>query len=53
MDQTPATTVSYANAPLLDVICQLTFPQNLKISAASPVEFQENVKDLFPRFALT
>jgi uncharacterized protein (TIGR04255 family) len=37
----------------LDVICQLTFPQNLKISAASPVEFQENVKDLFPLFALT
>ena len=47
----PATT--YQNAPLIDVTCQLTFPQNLKISAAPPVGFQEKVKSLFPMFSLT
>ena len=39
MDQTTTQTVAYANTPLVDVTCQLTFPQNLKISAAPPVGF--------------
>ncbi len=53
MAQTTTPTVSYLNTPLVDVTCQLTFPQNLKISAAPPVGFQEKVKDLFPMFSLT
>ena len=53
MTQTTLPTVTYTNTPLVDVTCQLTFPQNLKISAAPPVGFQEKVKDLFPMFALT
>ena len=53
MTQTTTPAVTYTNAPLVDVTCQLTFPQNLKISAAPPVGFQEKVKDMFPMFALT
>jgi uncharacterized protein (TIGR04255 family) len=53
MTQTTTPTVTYTNTPLVDVTCQLTFPQNLKISAAPPVGFQEKVKDMFPLFALT
>ena len=46
-------TVTYQNHPLIDVTCQITFPQNLKISAAPPVGFQEKVKATFPMFSLT
>ncbi len=53
MAQTTTPTVSYLNTPLVDVTCQLTFPQNLRISAAPPVGFQEKVKSLFPMFSLT
>ncbi len=53
MTQTDTPTASYANTPLLDVTCQLTFPQNLKISAAPPVGFQDKIKNLFPLFSLT
>ncbi len=53
MTQTITPTVTYTNTPLIDVTCQLTFPQNLKISAAPPVGFQEKIKNVFPLFALT
>jgi len=53
MAQTTIPTVTYANTPLVDVTCQLTFPPNLKISAAPPVGFQDKIKDMFPMFALT
>ncbi len=53
MAQTTIPTVTYTNTPLVDVTCQITFPPNLKISAAPPVGFQEKVKDFFPMFALT
>ncbi len=53
MNQTTTPTVTYTNTPLVDVTCQITFPPNLKISAAPPVGFQETIKDLFPMFALT
>ena len=53
MTQTTNKTVIYAQTPLVDVTCQLTFPQNLKISAAPPVRFQEHVKKLFSMFSLT
>jgi len=53
MSGTPIPTVTYQNTPLIDVTCQLTFPPNLKISAAPPVGFQENIKTLFPMFSLS
>jgi uncharacterized protein (TIGR04255 family) len=53
MAQTTIPTVTYTNTPLVDVTCQLTFPQNLKIFAAPPVGFQEKVKDMYPMFELT
>ena len=53
MAQTTPPTVIYQNTPLVDVTCQLTFPQNLQISAAPPVGFQEKVKARFPMFSLT
>ncbi len=45
--------VMYQKAPLLDVTFQVTFPQNLQISSAPPVNFQGKVKNLFPNFSLT
>jgi len=53
MAQTTTPAVTYTNTPLVDVTCQLAFPQNLKISAAPPVGFQDKVKEMFPMFALT
>lgn len=53
MTTTITPSVVYQNTPLVDVTCQLTYPPNLKISAAPPVEFQERIKDLFPLFSLT
>ena len=43
----------YQKTPLLDVTFQMTFPQNLQISSAPPVNFQGRVKNLFPNFSLT
>jgi uncharacterized protein (TIGR04255 family) len=53
MTQSATPTITYTKTPLVDVTCQITFPQNLKISAAPPVGFQEKVKDQFPMFSLT
>ncbi len=53
MSATTIPSVTYQNAPLIDVTCQLTFPQNLKISAGPPVGFQENIKGMLPMFSLT
>lgn len=40
----------YQNNPLLDVICQLRFPTILAIGAREPVDFQEAVRSIFPRY---
>lgn len=40
----------YASAQLAEVICQLRFPEILAITAREPVEFQEAIRDQFPRF---
>ncbi len=53
MTQTTTPIVTYTNAPLVDVTCQLTFPENLKISAAPPVGFQDKVRGMLPMFSLT
>lgn len=39
------------NNQLAEVICQLRFPQILKIGAELPVEFQELIRDEYPQFS--
>lgn len=40
----------YANNQLMEVICQLRFPTILAVEAREPVDFQEAVRDVFPRY---
>jgi len=42
----------YRNNQLLEVICQLRFPTILAVGAREPVDFQEAVRDVFPRYQL-
>ena len=40
--------VEFRENPLVEVICQLTFPSILTISAQPPADFQERVREMFP-----
>ena len=40
----------YGAHPIAEVICQLRFPEILAVGAADPVEFQEAIREQFPRF---
>ena len=40
----------YQNPPLVEVICQLRFPEILTIAAEVPAAFQEAIRDDFPQF---
>lgn len=42
--------VIYANAPLVEVVCQLRFPQILRIEGQVPAEFQDRIRNVFPLF---
>lgn len=42
----------FRNNPLLEVICQLRFPQILSIGARVPVDFQEAIRDEFPKYTV-
>ena len=42
----------YEKAQLVEVICQLRFPPILSIDAKSPADFQDTVRDNFPRYQL-
>ena len=42
----------YGSHQLGEVICQLRFPEILKINAESPVAFQEAVRKQFPRYSV-
>ena len=42
----------YRANQLVDVICQLRFPEILTIEANAPVEFQEAVRGAFPKFSV-
>lgn len=42
---------SYAVSPLVETICQLRFPAILSINAKQPVDFQEALRDDFPRYS--
>lgn len=41
---------SYVNSPLIEVICQLRFPTILSIGSTDPAQFQEAVREQFPRY---
>ena len=41
----------YERAPVHEVICQLRFPPILSIGAREPVDFQEAIREDFPRYA--
>jgi len=42
----------YRSNPLGQVICQLRFPEILTIGANVPVQFQEEIRDRFPRYSV-
>lgn len=42
---------AYAKSQLVEVICQLRFPAILSIDAKEPADFQEMIRDAFPRYA--
>ena len=44
--------VHYDKAQLAEVICQFRFPAILAVGAREPVDFQEAVRTMFPRYAL-
>ena len=41
----------YQNNQIAEVICQLRFPEILKISVQPPVNFQEAIRDEFPQYS--
>lgn len=41
----------YARSPLIEVICQLRFPAILTINNGEPADFQEAIRQDFPRYA--
>lgn len=43
---------SYARAPLIETVCQLRFPAILTIDTKEPADFQEAVRQQFPRYAV-
>lgn len=42
--------VIYKQNPLIEVVCQLRFPPILKISHQEPVEFQDEIRSMYPLF---
>ena len=42
----------YQNNQLMDVICQLRFPTILSVGAREPVDFQDAIRSVFPRYQL-
>ena len=42
----------YDKNPLAEVICQLRFPEILSIQTNIPAEFQEAIRQIFPRYAV-
>ncbi|MBQ2997155.1 MAG: TIGR04255 family protein [Oscillibacter sp.] len=43
--------VHFNNAPVHEVICQLRFPTILSINTTEPADFQEAIREDFPRYA--
>ena len=45
--------VKYTKCPLVEVTFQINYPAILTIDANEPVEFQQNIRDVFPNYELT
>ena len=41
----------YRRSPLIEVICQLRFPDILKIEAHEPADFQDAIRSIYPQYA--
>ena len=41
-----------SNSQLQEVICQLRFPDILMLNQQQPAQFQEHIRDLFPKFSV-
>ena len=41
----------YRRSPLIEVICQLRFPDILKIEAHEPADFQDAIRQVYPQYA--
>lgn len=39
-------------APLMEVVCQVRFPPILRINTEEPSEFQEEIRDRFPKIEI-
>ncbi|MDR0991277.1 MAG: TIGR04255 family protein [Ruminococcus sp.] len=46
----PYKRVKYKNNPIVEVACQINFPDILRISKEEPVEFQEKIREKFPKY---
>ena len=42
---------AYGKSQLVEVICQLRYPTILSIETKEPADFQETIRDVFPRYA--
>ena len=42
----------YRTNPIAEVVCQLRYPEILTIGANPPVDFQEAIRDAFPRYTV-
>ena len=47
----PVERVIYRKAPLVEVICQVRFPADLRIETTPPADFQQRVRSHFPLLA--
>jgi uncharacterized protein (TIGR04255 family) len=45
-----STRETYDRNPLKEVICQLRFPTILKVSTDPPADFQENIRQIYPKY---
>lgn len=52
MKSSDGKTFVYEKNPLVEVICQLRFPPILSIDAKAPADFQDTVRENFPRYQL-
>lgn len=48
----PYERIVYERNPLVEVVCQIRFPQLLRIEASPPADFQDRVQDTYPQLEI-